>query len=210
MVAYTSGQSEALVAVNAPPRPNQGITQPQPLPEMETRVSIRQANDMRLAEMELHQKGYNVPRTFSDAEQCQGWMRRGFEFHNHIQTLGYLPYPSENPLIWLETQADACYQMLLGVVPFRGSTLEGRLQRQLVLRDQHIPVADAMTFFEEITRYKLLRSILPTEDIHTPSELNALMAALVAWLAVHAPQRLAPYGDPAEGVIFLPCVETEK
>ena len=96
------------------------------------------------------------------------------------------------------------------MVPFPGSTLEGRLQRQIVLRDQRLPVADAMIFFEEITRYKLLHSILPTEDLHSLSELNALMAAQVAWLAVHAPQRLSPYGDPEEGVIYLPCVEKEK
>jgi hypothetical protein len=211
MVAYTTGPSEAVVAVNAPPRPNQGLAQHQrPLPELESQVKAREIHDLRLAEMELRLTGYHVPRTFSDPEQCQGWMRRGFTFYNHIQTLGYLPYPSDNPRVWLETQADASYQMLLGVVPFRGSTLEGRLQRQLVLRDQHLPVADAMIFFEEITRYKLLRSILPTDGIHTASELNALMAAQVAWLAVHAPQRLTPFGDPQEGVIYLPCIESEK
>lgn len=211
MVAYSAGPSEAVVAVNAPPRPNLGLAQRQPpFPEMEAQVNIRQMHNLRLAEAELRLKGYNVPRTFSNSDQCQGWMQRGFTFHSHIQTLGYAQYPSNHPRTWLETQADACYQMLLGVVPFNGSTLEGRIQRQLVLRDQHLPVADAMIFFEEITRYKLLRGILPAEAIHTSTELNALMAALVAWLAVHAPQRLTSYGDPDEGVIYLPGVETEQ
>jgi len=211
MLAYTAGRSEAVLAVNAPPRPNLGLAQPQrPLPELEAQANVRQEHDLRLAELELRQNGYHVPRTFSDPARCQGWMRRGFALYNKIQALEYVPYPSDQPRIWLETQADAGYQALLGVVPFPGSTLEGRLQRQIVLRDQRLPVADAMIFFEEITRYKLLHSILPTEDLHSLSELNALMAAQVAWLAVHAPQRLSPYGDPEEGVIYLPCVEKEK
>ena len=211
MIAYTSGTAEAIVVVNAPPKPNQGLAQSQqPFPETEIQVNPRRLEDLRLAEVELRLKGYHVPRTFSDPDRCQGWMQRGFELHSHIQTLGYIPFPSENPRTWLETQADACYQSLLGVVPFRGGTLEGRLQRQLVLHDQHLPVPDAMKFFEEITRYKLLRSILPAEDIHTSSELNALMAALVAWMAGNEPQRLTPFGDPGEGVIYLPCIETDK
>jgi hypothetical protein len=171
---------------------------------------VHQAHDLRLAEIELRQNGYHIPRTFSDPKRCQGWMRRGFTLYHQLQALGYTPFPSEDPCTWLETQTDACYQSLLGVVPFRGRTLEGRIQRQLVLRDEHLPVADAMVFFEEITRYKLVHGILPTENLHTSSELNALMAAMVAWLTVHAPQRLAPYGDPAEGVIYLPCLETQK
>jgi hypothetical protein len=211
MVAYTSGASEAVVAINAPPRPNQGLAlRLQPISLLETQTNVHQTHNLRLAEFELRQNGYNVPRTFSDLDHCHGWMRRGFTFYTQIKNLGYVPFPSEDQRTWLETQADACYQVLLGVAPFRGSTLEGRIQRQLVLRDQHLPVADAMVFFEEITRYKFLRGILPAENIHSPSELNALMAALVAWLAVHAPQRLTPYGDPEEGVIYLPCVETEK
>ncbi len=104
MAAYTAGQSEALVAVNAPPRPNQGLAQRQrPLPEMEAQTSVNQAQDIRLAEIELRQNGYHVPRTFSNPDQCQGWMRRGFTFYNQIQALGYVPYPADQPRAWLET-----------------------------------------------------------------------------------------------------------
>ncbi len=211
MIAYASGQTYAVIAINAPPAPNQGLALlQQPISELETQSNVHWTHNLRLAEFELRQIGFHVPRTLSDPERCQGWMRRGFTLCNQLQTLGYAAYPSDNPLTWLETQADACYQALLGVAPFRGGTLEGRIQRQLVLRDQHLPVPDAMIFFEEITRHKLLHSILPFDDLHTSSEQNALMAALVAWLAAHTPQRLNAYGDPAEGVIYLPCNEGEK
>jgi hypothetical protein len=38
--------------------------------------------------------------------------------------------------------------------PLRKDTLEGSLQRQLVLGMCNLPVPDAMLFFEEITRHR--------------------------------------------------------
>lgn len=209
MVAYTAGQAEAVVAVNAPSCPNLGlISRQDTLLNLEASPSLLRLHNLRLAEYLLRQKGWTVPRTPADPAHCMGWMRRGFELYAHLQGMGYASYPGDAPRCWIETQANACFQTLLGVAPFTGGTLEGRLQRQLVLRDQHLPVPDPMDFFEEVTRHKLLHSILPTEKIHPQCELNALMAAQIAWLAVHKPERLSSYGDPAEGVIYLPNSET--
>ena len=44
-------------------------------------------------------------------------------------------------------------------------------------------------------------------DLIEEEELNALMAAQIAWMAVHKPERLSSCGDPAEGVIYLPNLE---
>jgi hypothetical protein len=204
MLAYAAGQAEAIVAIGAPPRPNQGLAARQDeLPEMEGFPAGRQS--LRLAELQLRLKGYHVPLTPSDLAHCQGWVRRGFELHAQLQAVGYAAYPGgESGHCWLETQVDACFQALIGIAPFPAGTLEGRLQRQLVLRDLKLPVPDPMDFFEEVTRYKLLHGVLPTEKIHPQAELNAIMAAQVAWLAARKPDRLQSFGDPAEGQVFLP------
>lgn len=205
MVAYASGQSEAVVAVCAPPGPNLGLAERQEsLPLIETAPLRSREHDLRLAELLLRNQGFAVPRTLADPSHCQGWMRRGFILHENLHSAGYEAYPCEGPRAWLETEPDACFQALMGVVPFRRGTLEGRLQRQLVLHDLRLPVPDAMEFFEEVTRYKLLHGVLPAEEIHPQRELNALMAAHVAWLAACKPLALSAFGDPQEGVIYLP------
>jgi len=210
MLAYAAGQADAIVAISAPPRPNQGLAwRQEALLETPEALTHRPTN-LRLAEQVLRDRGYAVPLTPSDPAHCQGWMRRGFELYAQLQAIGYTAFPGEGPRCWLETQANACFQSLLGVAPFPSGTLEGRLQRQLVLRDLHLPVSDAMDFFEEVTRHKLLHGILPSEKIYAQAELNAMMAAHVAWLAAHHPDRLQSFGDPAEGEVFLPLHEPEK
>jgi hypothetical protein len=210
MIAYAAGQSGAVVAVSSPAGANQGLVFSQEsLPGMNSAAPRRPEYNLRMAEFNLHQQGFPVPRTPADPTRAQGWMRRGFLLHQQLQVLGYSAYPSDAEHCKLETQADACFQSLLGVTPFASGTLEGRLQRQLVLRHQHLPVPNAMDFFEEVTRYKLLHGILPTENIYQANELNALMAAHVAWLAATKPERLAVFGDPAEGQVYLPLPPAE-
>ncbi len=182
VLAYTAGQREAVVAISAP-TPTAGARQ---------------------AEAQLRQMGVFLPRLAPVPADCPAWVQRGFALYAGLAANDYAPYPASAPRLWLETHAEACYQSLLGLPPFPAGTLEGRLQRQLVLRSQDLPVRDAMDFFEEVTRHKLLKGILPTQDLHTQPELNALMAARVAVLAVLHPERLAALGDPAEGQIYLP------
>ena len=208
MLAYAAGQVQAVIAINSPMRPNQGLVSKQDiLPNLGLAIPPRNEQNLRLAEVLLRQKGFNVPRTACDPDHCQGYMRRGFVLYEQLSAIGYQPFPGDAPRLFLETQADACYQALLTVPPFPGGSLEGRLQRQLVLRDQHLPVPDAMDFFEEVTRHKLLHSILPLEEIHPHYELNALIAAQMAWLAGAHPERLTGFGDTAEGVVYLPFKE---
>jgi hypothetical protein len=52
-----------------------------------------------------------------------------------------------------------------------------------------------MEFFEEVTRYKLLQGILPSEHIYLSKELDALLAAYLAWMTVNRPQQLTSQGD---------------
>jgi hypothetical protein len=205
MLAYASGQSEAIIAISAPYRPNQGQASLQaPLPAVEGLPARRQAN-LRVAEQELLQRGIRIPHTPGQPEHCPVWMQRGFVFYEQLESAGYQDYRQKNaPRVWLETHAEAGFHNLLGLAPFTQGTLEGRIQRQLLLRNEELPVKDPMNFFEEVTRHRLLHGILPAENIHPQNELNALLAAHTAWLAAVHPERLETFGDAAEGCLYLP------
>ena len=59
-----------------------------------------------------------------------------------------------------------------------------------------------MEFFEEITRYKLIQGILPLENLYTSKELDALVAAFVAWMTVNKPGQFIIQGEfilPSQG-----------
>lgn len=209
-LAYAAGQmAGALVAINAAARPNWGRMR---------RAEVRQSltpppprgkfSALRQVEYELIQAGIDVPETPSSADKSLPWVRRGFQLVEKLETMGYKPFPDQSAersgRQWIETNVNAGFWSLLGVVPLQAGTLEGRIQRQLVLRDEEMAVPDAMDFFEEITRYKILKSNLPTKDIFSQVEINAWMAAHTAWLAVHQPDRIINFGEPEEGVVFLP------
>lgn len=185
-LAYAAGVSNAVVAVNAPARLSQGLP-------------------ARAVEKELLALGAWIYQTPASLGACPVALRRGLELHDRLAEMGYQPFPAENSARQkLETPAEAAFWSLLGLRPFEAQTLEGRLQRQLVLADAGINVPDAMDFFEEITRHRLLRGTLPLENIFLSEELNALVCAHIAWRAVHQPEDLRLMGDPEEGQIALP------
>ena len=93
---------------------------------------------------------------------------------------------------------------LLNHALFARETLESRLQRQLFLYEQGLDLPDPMHFFEEITRHRLLRGILPDKDLYSASELDAITSAYTAWLAHTRPQQVTLIGAPEEGQIVLP------
>ncbi|GAB4482780.1 MAG: hypothetical protein OHK0031_05580 [Anaerolineales bacterium] len=201
-LAFLGGLPQALIAVNAPPRPNLGLVR-------EARLSlpgVGRALDMRLAEYELRQRGINAAATPSRRELCPGWMQTGFEFYRRLEALGYQPDAAEGAARrWLETQPAACFALWAGTQPLPRSSLEGRLQRQLILVEEGLRLRDPMDFFEELTRHKLLKGILPLEQVYTPEQLDALAAACLAWRAASRPAEILRLGDPAEGQMTLPA-----
>jgi hypothetical protein len=209
VLAFVAGQRQALVAVCAPRRPNIGL-----LAKPAVRQSLSPVPrpgrwlDFRLAEYLLRQHRISVPQTLAVEQDCPNWMQVGFHLHRRLESLGYHAYPAEDAgLQCMEVYPHACYAVLLGVLPFPKHTLEGRLQRQLALHEQQVHVPDPMRFFEEITRHRFLKGILPTENLYTPYELDALAAAYTAWLAASHPQQVTLLGDPEEGQIALPVAE---
>ncbi|HWQ83333.1 MAG TPA: DUF429 domain-containing protein [Anaerolineales bacterium] len=209
MLAFSAGQRTAVVGVCGPRQPNQKVM---------SRPEIRQALnppprpgrwvEFRLAEYELRQRRISVPQIPDRAEKAPNWMQMSFNLFSGLKNLGYQVYPnSEAACQMLEVYPFAAYTALLGVTPFPKYTLEGRLQRQTVLHDLRLKVSDPMRFFEEITRHKLLRGVLPTEQLLSAPELDALVAAYTAWQAALHPADIVLVGDPQEGQIVLPVAE---
>jgi hypothetical protein len=101
----------------------------------------------------------------------------------------------ENPKQPFETNTRDCYRNWIGQTPLPRRSLEGRLQRALVLYEQGLRIDDPMEIFEEITRYKLIRGIFRLESIYSSKELDALAAAYLAWLSANRPERIALTGE---------------
>jgi predicted nuclease with RNAse H fold len=204
VLAFLGGQQATVVAINAPRSPNKGLVRKKLEEQSLTPGHLRGA-DMRLVEYELREHGISVSPTPSRPETCAAWMQMGFDFYLKLDGTGFKPFPSENATHqWLETHPHAAYCALLGQLPLPKPTLEGRLQRQLVLFEQDMGIKDPMEFFEEITRHRLLKGVLPIEFIYTAEELDALVAAFTAYLAVSQPGEVVWVGIKQEGQIVLP------
>jgi hypothetical protein len=213
ILAFTSGQEQALVALNAPFQPNQGLMEQEEIrKQLNPRPAAGRWTDMRVAEYQLHTAGITVPHTPARSKDCQVWMQHGFTLVENFRSYGYQPHPAagDAPRQMLETQADAAFHLLTGHAPVDDKSLEGRLQRQLMLFDQDLPVSDPMELFEEVTRFRLLRGELAINSVLSAGELNAVTAAYMAWLAVNESDQVQKFGIPQEGEIFLPLPKTKS
>ncbi|MDO9129612.1 MAG: DUF429 domain-containing protein [Anaerolineales bacterium] len=210
VLAFVGGQEAASVAVNAPSAPNVGLVKKELEARSLTPGHLRGA-EMRMAEHELRQRGILVSPTPARAESCPEWMQLGFMLYRKLEGMGFKPYPSANASHqWLETHPHAAFCALLGQLPLSKPTLEGRLQRQLLLYERGVGLKDPMGFFEEITRHRLVKGILPVEVIYTPEQLDALVAAYTAYVAANKPAEVLFIGAKEEGRIVLPVGELKE
>ncbi len=211
VTAFVGGQQAAFVAINAPRQPNQGL-----MKRLEVRESLTPVphpgrwEGFRVAEYLLYQRKIRIPRTKASVENCPVWMQVGFELYKRFGGLGYKTYlKPDAPCQVMEVYPHAAYTVLLNGSPFSKISLEGRLQRQLLLHNQGLYVPDPMRVFEEITRYRLLQGILPLDDLYSARELDALVAAFTAWVAATSPEGVTVLGAPEEGQIVLPSADIQ-
>lgn len=207
VTAYAGGQQSAIVAVNAPRQPNQGLMKTE---RVRAGLSPTPApgrwQGYRVAEYQLFQHNIHTPRTPGRVESCASWMQMGFQVFKRLRHFGYELYPTEAAECQLlETYPHAAFTVLLGTTPFPKQTLEGRLQRQLILHELNVELPNPMRLFEEITRHRLLNGILELDDLLSADELDALVGAYTAWFAASQADRVSVLGDRAEGQIFLPA-----
>lgn len=206
VVAFCGGQRQAVVAMASPTAPSRGLLQqPAYRDALEAPLRPGRWREGRVAEFLLRRHNLRMLPTPADPARAPAWMRLGFHLYEQLRRMGYQPYPADqSPHQVLETYPYAAFAVLLGHLPFQKSTLEGRIQRQLVLQEQGLDVPNPLRIFEEFTRHRLLSGVLPTEGLLTPPELDALVAAWTAWKAATAPDEVVALGDPAEGQIVLP------
>jgi predicted nuclease with RNAse H fold len=211
VTAFLSGQQRATVAINAPAGVNRGLASEKAKRELLTPRKIRGA-ELRLAEFELRQRGISVAGTPSTVGLCAAWIQLGFNLYRKLEKAGFKKFPQEESAShqFLETHPHACFSVMAGSVPLLASSLEGKLQRQLLLYERGVRIKDPMDFFEEITRHKIMKGILPLDLLYQPERLNALAAAYTSWLAVHKPGQIVFIGDTREGQIVLPVAELKE
>lgn len=212
VLAFIAGLREAFVAISSPRRPNQGLMQREEVRQQLT-PPPRPGRwfNFRMAEYQLRQHNISMPQTTSEENDCPAWIRMGFNLFKRLEGLDYQPYPHENASHQsMEAYPHACYTVLLGRVPFPKHSLEGRIQRQLILYETKLDVPDPMRVFEEITHHRLLQGILPLEDLYTVAELDALVSAYTAWLAANQPDQVTLLGNPEEGHLILPVSELKR
>ena len=216
ILAFLAGQRQAVVAICAPQRPNQGL-----MDQEDVRAQLNPPprpgrwNDFRLAEYLLRRLKISCPQTPRLESEAPSWMQVGFQLYRRLEGFGFQALTALTPetpasggpagLHYLEVYPQATFSTWLKKSPLPKNTLEGRLQRQLILYAEKLRIADPMDFFEEITRHRLLQGVLPLNNLHTPSELDALTAAYTAWLAANHPDRVTFLGHPQEGQIVIPA-----
>jgi len=209
ILAFAAGQQSALAAICGPQRPNTGLMADEEIrQQLIPRPNPGRYENFRVAEYQLRIHNISIPQTPALEEGCPNWMRNAFLLFTKMKGFGYHLFPEGEALCQvLEVYPHACFCALLGVIPFQKYTLEGRTQRQLALRENGMNLPDAMNFFEEITRHRLLSGILPQETLYSPGELDALVAAYTAWKAATQLEQTTIVGHPDEGEVYIPVAD---
>lgn len=203
VAAFLAGQSSAVAAINAPSGLNRGLVREKKREMFKTLKS--RASGFRMAELELRERGIAVAGTPSTVGTCPAWVQSGLALYRRLERMGFKKYPLEGASYqFMETQPHACFCVMAGGAPQPKPSLEGKLQRQLLLYECGVRIRDPMDFFEEITRHKMIKGVWPLELLYLPEQLDALVAAYTAWLACNKADKISMIGDEREGRIVLP------
>lgn len=209
VTAFLAGQRSVVAAINAPSGVSRGLGQEKKKELFKTPKS--RTSGFRLAELELRARGISVSGTPATIAACSAWVQAGFSLYRKLEKMGFRKYPTDGSAYqFIETHPHACYCALAGDIPMPKPSLEGKIQRQLMLYEKGVRLKDPMDFFEEITRHKMLKGTWPLELLYQPEQLDALVAAYTAWLAIHKPESITTVGDPKEGVIVLPVEQLKE
>jgi len=198
VMAYLAGQTSSLVAVNGP------ICLPQDFVQIGLFEAGENGNRpvIRSGDRELEARGFLDLAVHDHSKKIPLWVERSLELTEGLKQLEYSL--ESGPRVFFETQSDAAYWLTTGASPYESRSLEGRLQRQLMLWEFGLTVKDPMNFLEEFTRFRLRTSQVPIDQILPAHELRAMIAASTAWLMDHFPDRVEHLGERNAGEIILP------
>lgn len=210
ILAVIGGLEHSVVAVGAPQKPNQGV-----LAQKRIRRRLNLDPDgttwaqWRLCEFELKRRNIRLHNTPAKADLAPRWMQTSFAIFRRLAKLGFSMYSPEGSgadLQMLEVQPHASFTVLLERRPFLKHTLEGRLQRQLILHLEGVGVVNPDRILKGIRRDHLLRSRLSLDGLHSAEELDTIVNAYTAYLAVTNPERTTQLGEDKEGRITVPTM----
>jgi predicted nuclease with RNAse H fold len=209
--AFVAGVQSGVVAIDAPQSPNQGLMlRAEVRRRFDLRLGSRTWGQWKVCEYELRRRNIRLYNTPAKEKDAPAWMRQGFSLYRRLSSIGFTHFvagESRTDRMMIEVHPHACFAALLGRRPFLKGTLEGRLQRQLVLYVEGFEVPNPVHVLEEITRHHLLTGDLPLSGLHDHDQLDALMAAYTAYLVGIKPARVSQVGDRDEGLITLPAPE---
>jgi hypothetical protein len=201
---FTGGYHAVQVAINAPKFMPSGK-----MANNEFRYTLKvqpregRYTDMRVAEYLLKVGKVNFTPGPLTSRRPSLWIENGFRLYR--QLMAFRPSTSEDISI-IEVNSQATFSIVLAKIPFHKTSVEGRIQRQLLLIKNGIRLKDPMDYFEEVTQYKILQGILPDDMIYSAKQLDAIAAAFVARLAFQNPEEAITIGDEADGLITMPVV----
>lgn len=213
VLSLVTGYERAICAVDAPQGHNAGLMAD---PEYRARLGIPRSKKSytayRVCEYELRRRGIGLYNTPLDPEDAQGWMQVGWRFYRALWDADFVNWPGGNAgRQVLEIHPHACYTAMLGHRPLRKTTLEGRLQRQLVLHRAGVDVPNPMRALTELTPHRLLMGDISMVGLlYDHDTLDAAAAAYTAWLAANRPDDVTAAGDPDEGTIVVPARELKE
>ena len=207
VLSFAAGQTFAVIAVHIPtiprkdPKRKKGFN-PQPLREsrwIAQNEQLSHSGDFTAARDSM------TSSTRIPIHRKTETLRKGQVLKENLAALGYVAYQNnETTRAYLGTNIESVCFQIIPVPLYAGKSLEGRLQRQCLLAENGVNVADPMVFFEEVTRFKLLHGKLPFEKIYNPMELNALICSFVAWSVQHTAENMICGVDGGTESIWLP------
>jgi hypothetical protein len=170
--------------------------QPVTLAALDDALNIILLEKYEVAHIVAHLKQYSTLTLAVNVPSTQSRQSSYAAFRKKVISTGLKPFGTRSaPKQWLETDTQECFRALIGKSPLSRRTLEGRVQRGLILYEQGLRITDPMDFFEELTRHHMLGGVFPHELINSTSELDALAAAYVAWLAMEEPGQVESTAD---------------
>lgn len=196
---------QAVCGIDAPGGRNRGLLAN---PEYRARLGLKPRRDKysmyRVCEYELRRRGIAIYNTPPEEERLPGWMRTGFDLYGRLRAAGYVDWPQSGSRRLFETYPHAAFTLMVSGRLYKKTSIQGLLQRQLLLYDEGVDVPDPVRVLEEWTRHHLRTGHLQLDQVHSHDELDALAAAYTAYLAAREPGNVTAVGDPSEGQIVLP------